>query len=69
MQRLATRAGLDHLVLVALIILGMILLPGIARIPNLWSARPRERAWGWPSRKGRSLDDAIKRAADSAEGS
>jgi hypothetical protein len=69
MQRLATRSGLDHLVLVALIVLSMILLPGLSRVPNLWSARPRERAWGWPSRKRRGLTEAVKRASESAEGS
>lgn len=63
MQRLASRAGLNHLVVVALIILITVLLPGVGRLTDLWSAQPRERAWGWPSRKQEGLSEVLARAS------
>lgn len=65
-QSAAVRAGAGHLVLVAVLLLLIFLVPGLLRVPDLWAPTPRERAWGWPEEKDKSVAE-LAQAANSGE--
>jgi hypothetical protein len=70
-QALAVRRGTGNLLLVSVVVVLLFLVPGTLRLSEVWSSRPRERAWGWPKKKeaspGHLLDRATGRSEDEEE--
>ena len=64
-QAVAVRRGTGHLYLVGVLVCLVFGLAGLFRIDEIWVARPRERAWGWPSKKKEGLKELEQKATGS----
>lgn len=67
-QAVAVRRGTGNLLTVSVLLMLSFLVPGAMRVSELWSAQPRERAWGWPKKKQPSPGHLLDRATGKASG-